>query len=52
MSDKLEYKQMLTNLKGWACWDFKSYPLKETEARILIEALEECIQRREKNEKQ
>ena len=51
MINELELKQVLTNLRGWACWDFKSYPLKDTEARIVIEALEECIQRRDDEKK-
>lgn len=43
MPETLEIKQVLTNLTGWACWDFKSYPLREEEARVVISALEEII---------
>ena len=47
MPDDLELKQILTNLKGWACWDFKSYQLRENEAQIVIAALEACLKNRE-----
>ena len=50
MDNDLEIKQILTNLKGWACWDFKDYPLREGEAAVIISALEECLEHRYEKE--
>lgn len=50
MANDLEIKQILTNLKGWACWDFKAYPLQEKEAAVIISALEGCQEHRSEKE--
>lgn len=50
MANDLEIKQILTNLKSWACWDFKAYPLQEKEAAVIISALEECLEHRSEKE--
>jgi len=45
----LEIKAVLVNLKGYKAWEYNAYRLKESEAKIIIEALEECLSRRSGN---
>lgn len=48
MDEALKFKQILVNIRNWVCWEYKDFSLREDEARIVAEALEEAIQRREK----
>lgn len=40
---KMGFKEVLSNLTNFDCWDFKHYSLRQEEAEMCIIALEKCL---------
>lgn len=42
-------REVLVNIKGFDMWEFANYKMSQDEAKVVIEALEEKVQREEKS---